>query len=58
MDLAKYNEAIDYIEKNLIGDIDLDKAGAIAGCSGYHFSKIFFVSNRYNIKKCIFEIEK
>ncbi len=53
MDLAKYNEAIDYIEKNLIGDIDLDKAGAIAGCSGYHFSKIFLYLTDMTLKMYI-----
>jgi len=41
MNLEHYNEAIKYIEKHLEDHIDLDKAGQIAGCSAFHFSKIF-----------------
>jgi len=53
MDLAKYNEAISYIEKQLIGEIDIDKAGKIAGCSGYHFSKIFLYLTDMTLKTYI-----
>ncbi len=41
MNLKNYNDAILYIEKHLTEDIDLKKAGEIAGCTEFHFSKIF-----------------
>lgn len=41
MNLDKYNDAVKYVEDNLTGEIDLNKAGDIAGCSGFHFGKIF-----------------
>lgn len=53
MNLEKYNEAINYIEKQLTEDIDLDKAGEIAGCSGFHFSKIFLYLTDMTLKTYI-----
>ncbi len=41
MNLLKMDEAIKYIESMLTEDIDLNKAGEVAGCSGFHFGKIF-----------------
>jgi len=41
MNLSKYEEAITCIEEQLRGDVDIEKAAKIAGCTGYHFSKIF-----------------
>lgn len=41
MNLEKYNESITYIEEHLTEEIDLEKAGKLAGCSGFHFSKVF-----------------
>jgi AraC family transcriptional regulator len=35
------NEAIDYIEDNLIGDIDLSTAARFVGCSVWEFQRIF-----------------
>ena len=39
--LDKLNEAIKYIEDNLQGNIDYDKAAKIACCSTYHFQRMF-----------------
>jgi len=39
--LRNLNEAINYIEEHLTGEIDLKKLGKIAGCSGFHFQRIF-----------------
>ncbi len=39
--LAQLNEAMDYIEKNLMNDVDLNQAYRIAGCSEYHFRRMF-----------------
>lgn len=35
------NEAIQYIEDNLDGEISYDKAAKIAGCSSFHFQRMF-----------------
>lgn len=39
--LAKFNDAMAYIERNLIDDIDMDKISLMAGCSEYHFRRMF-----------------
>lgn len=39
--LDKLNEAIKYIEDNLQGNIDYNKAAQIACCSTYHFQRMF-----------------
>lgn len=39
--LKRLNEAVDYIERNLDGEIDLDRAARIACCSPYHFQRMF-----------------
>lgn len=42
MSTLKYlNNALDYIESNLTGEIDLAKAAQLAHCSEYHFSRMF-----------------
>lgn len=39
--LTTLNDAMDYIEKNLAGEIDFDKLARIACCSEYHFRRMF-----------------
>ncbi|MDR7073448.1 AraC family transcriptional regulator [Fictibacillus barbaricus] len=39
--LKKLNEALSYIEENLIGDVDYKEAAKIAYCSEYHFKRMF-----------------
>lgn len=39
--LAQLNDAMEYIEKNLDGEIDLKKVAGIASCSSYHFQRMF-----------------
>lgn len=39
--LARFNEAMAYIEKNLLGDIAATRIARIAGCSEYHFRRLF-----------------
>jgi AraC family transcriptional regulator len=39
--LQNMNYAIGYIEANLDDEIDLVKAGKIAGCTLYHFQRVF-----------------
>ncbi|TGB03518.1 AraC family transcriptional regulator [Halobacillus salinus] len=39
--LKNMNDAIDYIEENLSGDIDTDDVMRIAQCSEYHFRRMF-----------------
>lgn len=39
--LKDLNNALDYIESNLTGEIDLAKAAQLARCSEYHFSRMF-----------------
>jgi AraC family transcriptional regulator len=38
----RMNAAVDYIEANLAGDIDMEKAARIACCSSFHFRRMFF----------------
>jgi AraC family transcriptional regulator len=38
----RMNLAIDYIEKNLGGEIDINEVARIAHCSTYHFQRMFF----------------
>ncbi|WP_434799299.1 AraC family transcriptional regulator [Terrisporobacter vanillatitrophus] len=39
--LDKLNESIEYIEDNLEGDIEYEKAAKLACCSTYHFQRMF-----------------
>ncbi|MCH3916597.1 MAG: AraC family transcriptional regulator [Spirochaetia bacterium] len=39
--IVRLNEAVDYIESHLDGEISYDKAANIAGCSTYHFLRMF-----------------
>lgn len=39
--LSSWNQALDYLEENLDGKIDLRELGRLAGCSGYHFQRMF-----------------
>lgn len=39
--IERLNEAIDYIEENLAGEIDYEQLGRIACCSSYHFQRMF-----------------
>ncbi len=41
LDLDRMNEALDYIEGNLDGKIDLSAAARLACCSVYHFQRMF-----------------
>ncbi|QQO08746.1 AraC family transcriptional regulator [Breznakiella homolactica] len=39
--LGRFNGALRYVEDNLDGDIDPDQLARIAGCSGFHFQRMF-----------------
>lgn len=39
--LTSWNDALDYVEKNLDGEIKLAELGKLAGCSAYHFQRMF-----------------
>jgi AraC family transcriptional regulator len=41
----RMNAAIDYIEKNLAGEIDFSEAAKRACCSTFHFQRVFFAVN-------------
>ena len=49
----RMNAAIDYIEKNLAGDIDIDEAAKIACCSTYHLQRVFFAVNGLTLSEYI-----
>jgi AraC family transcriptional regulator len=38
----RINAAVDYVEANLAGDIDIEKAARIACCSSFHFRRMFY----------------
>jgi len=39
--LKNWNKALDYLEQNLDGEIELEELGRLAGCSSYHFQRMF-----------------
>lgn len=39
--LDHFNKSIAYVEENLAGAIDLDKAAQLAQCSSYHYQRMF-----------------
>ena len=39
--LIQMNQAMDYIETHLSGEMDIDQLARIAGCSQYHFRRMF-----------------
>lgn len=39
--LSRLNNALDYMEENMTGEIDYDKAAQMTCCSTYHFQKMF-----------------
>jgi AraC family transcriptional regulator len=39
--LAQMNQAMEYLETNLTNEIDFERMAQIAGCSEYHFRRMF-----------------
>ena len=39
--LKSWNQALDYLEEELDGEIRLEELGRLAGCSAYHFQRMF-----------------
>ena len=39
--LKRLNDALNYIEENLMGEIDFSEAARLACCSEYHFQRMF-----------------
>lgn len=39
--LKSWNEALDYLEQNLDGEVSLEELSRLAGCSPYHFQRMF-----------------
>lgn len=39
--IERLNETIDYIEEHLTEEIDYEELAKIAGCSTYHFQRMF-----------------
>lgn len=39
--IKRLNSAINYIEENIMDAIDMEKVAKIAGCSSYHFQRMF-----------------
>lgn len=39
--LKNWNQAMDYLEENLDGEIQMEELGRLAGCSAYHFQRMF-----------------
>ena len=39
--LKSWNEALDYLEENLDKEISLEELGRLAGCSTFHFQRMF-----------------
>lgn len=39
--LSQFNEAMDFIEQHLMDELDMNQLSRIAGCSDYHFRRMF-----------------
>lgn len=39
--INRFNNAINYMEEHIKSDIDMERVGRIAGCSSYHFQRMF-----------------
>ncbi|OYP24566.1 AraC family transcriptional regulator, partial [Lachnotalea glycerini] len=39
--IERLNEAIHYMEEHMCDTIDMNEVGKIAGCSTYHFQRMF-----------------
>ncbi len=39
--IKRLNSAVNYIEENIADTIDMEKVAKIAGCSSYHFQRMF-----------------
>ena len=39
--IERLNEALNYVEENLDGEISYEKAARLADCSTYHFQRMF-----------------
>jgi AraC family transcriptional regulator len=49
----RMNTVIDYIEDNLDGEVDIEKAADIACCSTYHLQRIFLAVNGLSLAEYI-----
>ena len=45
--LNQMNAALAYLEAHLEDDLDYNRMAQLAGCSPYHFQRIFFLLGRY-----------
>lgn len=44
--ISRLNSAINYIEEHIQDELDMEKVGSIAGCTSYHFQRMFaYMSN-------------
>lgn len=39
--INRLNSAINYMEEHIKSEIDMEEVGKIAGCSSYHFQRMF-----------------
>ena len=39
--INRLNSAMNYMEEHILDEIDMEKVGSIAGCSSYHFQRMF-----------------
>lgn len=39
--INRLNSAINYIEEHIKDEIDMEQVGKVAGCSSYHFQRMF-----------------
>lgn len=39
--INRLNSAINYMEEHIKNEIDMEEVGKIAGCSSYHFQRMF-----------------
>ncbi len=46
--IKRLNQAIDFIERNLDGELDYEEVAGIAGCPSYYFQQMFFIYDRHD----------
>ncbi len=51
--IKRLNQAIDFIEKNLDGELDYEEVAGIAGCPSYYFQQMFLYMTDMTLREYI-----
>ena len=51
--IKRLNQAIDFIEENLDGELDYEDVAGIAGCPSYYFQQLFLYMTDMTLREYI-----